>query len=61
MEGTLPGCPKYLHGYEAASVDSWVHISRENPADPPPDQQKNPDSSYNCEPLEGLKFLKKKP
>ena len=44
-------------------VDSWVHICRLKPAASPPDEQKNPDSTHACEPLEDLKFLfkKKKP
>lgn len=47
-------------------ADSQVHISRVKPApvnsDPPPDQQKNSDSTYACKPLElKLLFQKKKP
>ena len=42
-------------------VDSWVRISRvePTPVDPvhSPDQQRNPDSTYTCEPTEDLKLL----
>ena len=45
-------------------VNSWVRISRvePTPVDPvhSPDQQRNPDSTYTCEPVKDLKSLFKK-